>query len=163
MKILAVALAILTMSSAAFADNYRNVTGHVIAIEPVLTRISASPVKSCHIEHRYVNRSGNAVAGAIIGGAIGNQFGNGDGNVAMTILGAIAGSEVARNNNRMVTEQVEVCEVYYPAGSDYIANEYDIYYSVNGQQVVERVNSAVGQRAYIGQRKVFRVNYQAVN
>jgi uncharacterized protein YcfJ len=163
MKILAIALATLTLTSAAFADIYQNVTGKVIAIEPVLTRVAAAPVKSCHIEHRYVAQSGNAVAGAIVGGAIGNQFGKGDGNIAMTILGAIAGSEVARNNNRMVTEQVEVCELYYPAGSDYIANEYDIYYNVNGQQIVERVNSAVGQRAYIGQRKVFRVNYQAVN
>jgi uncharacterized protein YcfJ len=55
------------------------------------------------------------LGGAIIGGAIGNQFGAGSGKDAMTVLGAIAGADVAgrqmdRGSNGVVGyRQQEVC------------------------------------------------------
>lgn len=49
--------------------------------------------------------SGEQAAGAIVGGVIGNQFGKGDGNTAMTILGALAGANVAseRKQEKVIT------------------------------------------------------------
>lgn len=44
--------------------------------------------------------TGDAIVGAIIGGAIGNQFGSGSGKDAMTVLGAIAGADVANKKGR---------------------------------------------------------------
>jgi uncharacterized protein YcfJ len=48
---------------------------------------------------------GEVLGGAVVGGVIGNQFGKGDGNVAMTILGALVGSNVAseRKQEQVVT------------------------------------------------------------
>lgn len=46
--------------------------------------------------------AGDVVTGAIIGGVIGNQFGNGNGKDAMTVLGAIAGANVADQPRRVI-------------------------------------------------------------
>lgn len=43
--------------------------------------------------------TGDVALGAVIGGAIGNQFGGGSGKDAMTVLGAIVGADMARNNS----------------------------------------------------------------
>jgi uncharacterized protein YcfJ len=46
------------------------------------------------------NNTANTIVGALIGGALGNQVGGGSGKDAMTVLGAIVGADVARNNTR---------------------------------------------------------------
>lgn len=46
----------------------------------------------------YIDRPASQeeiIAGSVLGGAIGNQFGDGDGRVAMTVIGALVGGNIA--------------------------------------------------------------------
>ncbi|MDC9719366.1 MAG: glycine zipper 2TM domain-containing protein [Gammaproteobacteria bacterium] len=83
------------------------------------------PVKSCRVEQIpiYGTQSGGAqastadvVASAIFGGLLGNQVGGGTGKDAATLLGAIAGADMANKKGRdkqvvVGHKQQEVCDV----------------------------------------------------
>jgi uncharacterized protein YcfJ len=91
---------LMLTSTAAFADNvdaevqdhYKTVTRSVPHTEYVCEYVQV-PV--------YGRTGGGGAStfdklgGAIIGGAIGNQFGGGSGKDALTVLGAIAGADIA--------------------------------------------------------------------
>ena len=164
-KFLASVAVVLACSTMAFADATYDVKGKVVDIQPIYTKVS-NPVtqQQCHEEDRYVNggSAADTAAGAVIGGAIGNQFGEGDGKTAMTVLGAILGADAANRNSGSV-QRVTVCDTVYTEQASTVINEYEITYEVNGIYVVERVNSAQGERARIGQRKMFRVTYHTLN
>lgn len=99
-KFLTVAAAITLTSTAVYADtvdadirhHYKDVSISVPHTEYVCTTVDV-PV------YGRVGGGGastfDKLGGAIIGGAIGNQFGNGSGKDAMTVLGAIAGADIA--------------------------------------------------------------------
>jgi uncharacterized protein YcfJ len=94
------AIAFLFTSSAAYAervqgkieDHFQYITQDVPKTEKICTTVEV-PVYG-----QAPASTGDTIVGAIIGGAIGNQFGNGSGKDAMTILGAIAGADVANKN-----------------------------------------------------------------
>ena len=81
---------------ATVTDHYRN--------ETVSTPIRTNECINVEVPiyGQKQSTTGDAVAGAIIGGLIGNQFGSGDGKDAMTVLGAIAGADVARNTGSRI-------------------------------------------------------------
>ena len=107
MKTLLLIIATMFVASAANAQE-----AQVIKTEPLYeTRYE----RVCRDEYVTVQReyaprnSGNEIVGAIIGGVVGNQFGGGDGKTAMTAIGAVIGSNVARNNgNKHIHEETQI-------------------------------------------------------
>jgi uncharacterized protein YcfJ len=81
--------------NATVTDHFRTVTRDVPVTEHVCQTVEV-PV--------YGNKAstGDTIVGAIIGGAIGNQFGGGSGKDAMTVLGAIAGADIANKNGQRI-------------------------------------------------------------
>lgn len=83
------ALATLSVSTAASADNGCRNCGRIVNIETVSGHRSST---------------GGAVAGAIIGGAVGNQVGKGDGRQLATVAGVVGGAyvgkEIAENSDK---------------------------------------------------------------
>ena len=169
------AVSLIGIAGAAHADSYKT-QGKIVQINPVYTSVQQSqPQKSCYDvqvpiygkDRSKQGSTGDTVLGAIIGGAIGNQFGNGSGKDAMTVLGAIVGADAAnkKGGKRVIIgyQTDRQCEITYTYVNKTIINEYDIIYTVQGQRITVRVNRAVGENAYIGQRKDFRVNYQLLN
>lgn len=81
--------------------------------------------------------TGDVALGAVIGGAIGNQFGGGSGKDAMTVLGAIIGADVARNNSSTYQVQngyrnEQDCYQEPVSNMRTISNGYAVRYEWNG-------------------------------
>lgn len=95
------ALAVLTLTGSAFAQN-QVVSGEIVAVKPLYKTITVSePVRECRevvVQDQQANDSvGGMLIGGIAGGIIGNQVGKGDGNKIATAIGAVVGSQVGRN------------------------------------------------------------------
>ena len=74
------------------------------------------------------NANWRTFGGALIGGVIGNQFGSGHGKDAATILGAIAGGAIARNQGRDEVITLQLVELMITAedGTQYmVIQDYD--------------------------------------
>lgn len=166
---------LLITSSVAFANSFTT-TGRVVDIEPVYTNIrQQQPTQVCrNVEvpiYGTVQGGGNAgegaLAGMIIGGILGKGVsGNNDGAAAGAVIGGIIGANNSQNGNRRVItgyRSERQCNTEYEYVNTRVVNEYDITYNINGNNVTMRVNRVQGERAYIGQRKQFRINYQAMN
>tara|TARA_B100001094_G_C17941615_1_gene675860 strand:+ start:276 stop:818 length:543 start_codon:yes stop_codon:yes gene_type:complete len=161
------------LSSLAHAGNITT-TGEVIRIEPIYTQVSnRQPKQVCGNVDVPVYGSGgnnnagaNALAGMIIGGILGKGVtGKDNGAAAGAVIGGIIGADKAQNNGRQIIgyRSEYRCSTQYQNVQSNIVNEYRVTYNVNGHHLAVVVNSAVGQRAYIGQRKQFRIRYQLLN
>lgn len=106
----------------------------VVAVHAVV----GPPERRCWVERERVsedngNRAGGAIAGALIGGILGHQIGGGSGRDLATaggaVAGAVVGSNVAGNNDRVVSQNVERCRTT-PASTrpDY----WDVTYNFRG-------------------------------
>ena len=104
------------------------------------------PVKSCRIEQIpiYGTQAGgkqpstaDVVAGAIFGGLLGNAVGGGKGKDAATLLGAIAGADIANKSGKskqVITgqRQQEVCDVVMQQRSVNQVTGYKTYIEFGG-------------------------------
>ena len=162
---------IALFATTANANSYR-VQGKIVEIVPVYTKVNQqTPVEKCRdIEVPIYGRTGGnagegALGGMIIGGVLGKVLGGNDkGAAAGAILGGVVGANNSQGQRQITGYRTEYqCTTTYRNSSKSIINEYDIVYRVDGQRITLRVNRAVGQNAYVGQRKDFRVNYQLLN
>ena len=153
-------------------------TGKLIIIEHIVQTISKrQPQQVCRnvevpIYGTVQNNNGGAsggdvLAGAIIGGILGKAITGKDNGAA---FGALAGAMTSAEKKKNGTSQQIVgyktenrCETHYHNVQSQIVNEYRLIYLVDGHEFAYVVNSAVGQRAYIGQTKKFRIRYQMLN
>jgi len=113
MKKLIIAAAVAaTISTPVLADKYNygtsggTVVGTVVQVTPDTRTIKVQvPDMRCEMVDVPIYGGGrhaspfDKLGGAIIGGVVGNQFGGGSGKDALTVLGAIAGADIA--NKRM--------------------------------------------------------------
>ena len=127
MKKLVTIAAVLSMfGSVAFAGDTKIPSKVIDMQETYTTQVKNVPSQQCQTVDVpiYGTRqtggasTGDAVVGAIIGGVIGNQFGNGKGKDAMTVLGAIAGADMANKKGRTETvivgyKQQQQCSTVY--------------------------------------------------
>ena len=162
---------LFTASNAVANSNV--VQGKIVSIDPIYTNIQQQkPKQVCQeVEVPIYGRTGGgnagegALGGMIIGGVLGKVLGGNDkGAAAGAILGGVVGANNSQGQRRITGYRTEYqCTTTYRNSSKSIINEYDIVYRVDGQRITVRVNRAVGQNAYVGQRKDFRVNYQLLN
>ncbi len=168
-----IALAVALFGTSAQANQSYTVQGKVVQIQPVYTQVSVQkPSQHCrNVEVPIYGRTGGgnagegALGGMIIGGVLGKVLGGNDkGAAAGAILGGVVGANNSQGQRQITGYRTEYqCTTTYRNSSKSIINEYDIVYRVDGQRITVRVNRAVGQNAYVGQRKDFRVNYQLLN
>lgn len=147
--------------------------GTVTQVRPIHTQVSQqTPKNVCEqvqvpiYSNNGQSNNGNAILGAIIGGVIGNQFGKGDGNKAATAVGAAIGAvKGSQTGNQQIVgyQTTNQCRTVYSTSSVNVVNEYDVTYRVGGHEITMRVNRAVGEQAYVGQQKKFRLRYQIIN
>jgi len=107
------------------------------------------PVKSCRVEQIpiYGTQAGgkqasqastaDVVASAIFGGLLGNQIGGGTGKDAATLLGAIAGADIANKSGKskqviVGQKQQEVCDVVMQQRSVNQVTDYKTYIEFGG-------------------------------
>lgn len=170
-----VALIVALFATTVNAESFV-VTGKVVDIQPIYTKVRQNkPQKVCRTEEVPVygnvqgggDAAGGALAGMIIGGILGKGIsGNDDGAAAGAVIGGLIGADKGANGTKRVItgyKQQRTCSTEYVSVDSHVINEYNIVYNVNGFQVTQRVNSAQGQRAYVGQSKRFRVRYQPIN
>jgi uncharacterized protein YcfJ len=151
------------------------IQGRVVDIQPVYTNVrQQQPQEVCRnvevpvygtVQGQGAN-GGDVLAGMIIGGLLGKgATGQDNGAAAGAVIGGIIAAENGNNRQRVITgyRSERQCTTEYEYVNTRIINEYDITYNINGNQVTMRVNRVQGERAYVGQRKQFRVNYQALN
>jgi uncharacterized protein YcfJ len=173
-QILTGIVALVMLASTASA---RSITtnGEVTQVEPVYTRITqAQPRNVCRnvevpvygtVQGGGAN-GGDVLGGMIIGGLLGKgATGKDDGAAIGAIIGGMVAAENGNKGERVITgyRTERQCNTEYENVHTRVINEYDITYRVNGQYITMRVNRAVGERAYIGQPKRFRINYQLLN
>lgn len=172
-KIITILATVIGLANTAHAGNITT-TGEVIRIEPIYTQVSnRQPKQICGNVDIPVYGSGgnnnagaNALAGMIIGGILGKGVtGKDNGAAAGAVIGGIIGADKGQNNGRQIIgyRSEYRCSTEYQSVQSNIVNEYRVTFNVNGQHLVVVVNSAVGRRAYIGQRKQFRIRYQLLN
>jgi len=80
--------------------------------------------------------------GGIVGGLIGNQFGGGNGKKALTVVGALAGSSIARDIARSQSRTRypgRNCHTTYESQVVEDISGYDVTYEYRGQQFSKRV------------------------
>lgn len=160
-------IAILALGTGtALADPPHRVKARVTHVEPVYeTVIVETPVTRCHrevVERRVANPSvaGQTFAGAIIGAAIGRQFGDGNGRDALTVLGAVAGSAVAKERAargggrtvRVVREPVEHCTTEYRRHAERQLTGYWVEYRHRGRQYRIWTHERPGRHIRIARR-----------
>ena len=174
----------LLIASNAIADTtqYRPVTNSayyvsvpVVNADPIFsTRTVEHPVRQCttssrsvsnyssdhRYEHDYERRPARrnyfvpGLLGGIVGGLIGNQFGGGRGKKALTVLGAFAGSSIARDTARHHDQSrtyrdadrtpARVCHTTYESEVIESINGYNVTYEYNGQQFTKRLSDDPG-------------------
>ena len=186
-RILAIGLGSLAISavgcgtvSADSANNSYYVMAPVITTEPIVSRITTEhPVRTCVDDPGYRSDRGDraeshyrreweperggfipGLIGGLVGGIIGNQFGGGNGRKAMTIIGALAGSSIARNAaterrtsrnyyTRHDSRPRQICETRYQTGVSERITGYDVTYEYNGQQFSKRVAEDPGAQVQV--------------
>jgi uncharacterized protein YcfJ len=183
--LLASAIAIVPMATQAEGTNsvyYLNVP--VVRVDPVYSsRNIEHPVRVCRTEirnsqdqthRRFRNHYDDydrprdrhhafvpGLIGGLVGGLIGNQFGGGRGKKALTVVGALAGSsiarDIARGNERRYhrdydyreTTPTEVCRTTYDSQVVDSISGYDVTYEYDGQQFNKRVSEHPGDEMRI--------------
>jgi uncharacterized protein YcfJ len=173
MKKLIIAGIVALFATNVNADSSYTTEGIITDIQPIKTRVNQQrPVEKCQdVEVPIYGRTqngdagANALAGMIIGGLLGKGVTGDDGGAA---AGAVIGGVIGANNsqgNRVITgyRQERQCQTTYRNVNVHVVNEYDITYRIDRQRITIRVNRAVGERAWIGQTKNFRVRYQLLN
>ena len=166
------------VAGTANATVYNTVTGQLIKKEPVYTYVHQnSPQQVCTtvdvpvygtVQNNNTGASGGDVlAGAIIGGILGKAITGQDNGAGFgALVGAMTSAEKKKGGtSRQIVGYTKEnrCETKYISVQKKVANEYRLVYLVNGSQVAIVVNSAVGQNAFIGQHKQFRIHYQLLN
>lgn len=104
-KTLAVAGAVLALSSPAFAETVRDHYKTVIEQQPYRVEVC----KEVSVPGKK-NTEG-AIIGGIIGGVLGNQFGNGSGKDAMTGVGAITGAIIGGADKGRPSTSQRQCQI----------------------------------------------------
>lgn len=161
------------VSGIAHADNSYMTTGQLVDIKPIYTNVSSQqPYEQCGIRDVpvYGNTGGGAsggdvLAGMIIGGLLGKGVtGKDNGAAAGAVLGGVIAADKGQGGQRIIGyERQRVCETKYRNAQSQIVNQYRLIYDVDGHRMSYTVNRTVGESAYIGQRKRFRVRYQILN
>jgi len=164
---------ILLFTAQTVAANSNIVQGKIVSIDPVYTNIQQQqPQQSCrNVEVPIYGRTGGsnagegALGGMIIGGVLGKVLGGNDqGAAAGAILGGVVGANNSQGQRVITGYRTErQCSTTYTYSNTQVINEYDITYRVDGQIIKNRVNRAVGENAWVGQRKNFRVTYRILN
>jgi len=162
---------LFTASNAVANSNV--VQGKIVSIDPIYTNIQQQkPKQVCQeVEVPIYGRTGGgnagegALGGMIIGGVLGKVLGGNDqGAAAGAILGGVVGANNSQGKRVITGYRNEFqCNTTYTYVNTQVINEYNITYRVDGQRITMKVNRAVGESAYIGQRKDFRVTYRILN
>jgi len=160
-------LLLATTSASSSADTYSRTTpsssyyvsAPVVNVSPITTQRTVShPVRQCrtetiYSEHRYEHGRRNenlflpGLVGGIVGGLIGNQFGGGSGKKALTVVGALAGSSIARDaarQNRRSNQPREICHTTYETELIDDISAYDVTYEYAGQLFSKRMSQHPG-------------------
>ena len=172
--ILSMIVAIAIMNSSAYASGTVSY-GNVVQINPIYTNVrQQQPNKVCRnvdvpvygtVQGNGAN-GGDVLSGMIIGGLLGKgATGKDDGAAIGAIIGGMVAAENGNKGQQVITgyRTERQCTTEYEYVNTQVVNEYDIVYNINGNRVTIRVNRIQGERAYIGQRKKFRINYQSLN
>jgi uncharacterized protein YcfJ len=140
------------------------VSAPVVHVEPIYVRRTIDhPVRQCtesqdyryDYDSRYERDSHHresylvpSLFGGIVGGLIGNQFGGGNGKKALTVVGALAGSSIARDAARRRDYRprtpTRVCRTSYTSETVDEINAYDVTYEYQGQQFSKRMSEHPG-------------------
>jgi len=143
-------LTVANVAAADYGPRTQTVYAPVLDVEPVVREVMVQrPRQECWLETAVVpnyraqrRATGAAIAGGLLGGVIGHQFGSGRGNDAMTLIGTIVGSAVARDavNRRtgpagygreVTTEQ---CETVTESYAEERIDGYRVTYEYMGQR-----------------------------
>lgn len=160
----------LSLTAAAQTDLHGDsgsywISAPVVAVTPITSqRTIRHPVRQCtstrpdygrDYDHDYRTHGGHrresyflpGLFGGLVGGLIGNQFGGGSGKKALTVVGALAGSsiarDVARERNR-ASQPAEVCRTSYRNEVIEDVASYDVTYEYAGHQFNKRMSSHPG-------------------
>jgi uncharacterized protein YcfJ len=160
------------------------VTVPVLAADPIYnSRTVEHPIRQCTTDaphqpdyrHNHDYRSADEHAypryrprpryivpgliGGIVGGLIGNQFGGGRGNKALTVIGALAGSSIARETARRHDQSrvyqdyhhapTRVCHTTYESEIVESIDGYEVTYQYSGQQFTKRLSEHPGDHIRI--------------
>lgn len=143
------------------------ISAPVIRVNPITTRRTIEhPIRQCeratagHGRHRSSSHRRNyerhssegnyflqGLFGGLVGGFIGNQFGGGSGKKALTIVGALAGSSIARDAARQHDQSsypTQVCRTTYETEVIEDISAYDVTYEYGGQQFSKRMTEHPG-------------------
>ena len=139
----------------------------VVDVQPIYRTVRVqTPQRECWDEVVYEDRSrrrnGNApaaIAGGIIGGVVGHQFGSGRGNDAMTVLGTLVGSAIARDvaadrtrrdhHGYQEARTVQRCETRTEVSSEQRVDGYKVTYEYDGRHYVTRTREHPGDRVAV--------------
>jgi uncharacterized protein YcfJ len=173
-QILTSIMAFVILTSSAFAGS-TTTYGNVVQIDPIYTNVrQQQPNKVCRNVDVPVYGTvqgngasgGDVLGGMIIGGLLGKgATGKDDGAAIGAIIGGMVAAENSNNSKQVITgyRSERQCTTEYEYVNTQVVNEYDIVYNVNGNRIVIRSNRAQGERAFVGQRKRFRISYQLLN
>lgn len=142
------------------ADRYSY--AEVVDVEPIVRYVTVrQPRRECwneevYHEPRYRNQAGATIAGGLIGGVIGRQFGDGRGRDAMTVVGTLVGSAIARDGAARRNfyaeprrEVVQRCETHYDVHEEERIDGYRVTYVYGGREYTTRTSHDPGQRIRI--------------
>lgn len=153
----AMALSAANVSAQSASTYY--VAAPVVSVSPITTERTVSrPVRQCSTDNRHADRIYEhrhpqenlflpGLFGGIVGGLIGNQFGGGSGKKALTIVGALAGSSIARESAREQRRNAyprEVCRTAYEREVLRDVTAYDVTYEYAGQLFSKRMDHHPG-------------------
>jgi uncharacterized protein YcfJ len=161
------------VAGAAHADSFVT-TGKLIRKEPIVTYVTVNkPVHRCWEEQVPVYgetqgggaSAGDVLGGMILGGILGKGVTNKDDGAA---VGAVIGGMIAadkKQSKRVITgySTVSKCGTVDSTRREERVNQYRLVYLVDGHEFAYTVNSAVGNNAWIGQSKRFRIRYQMLD
>lgn len=166
---LAAVLLTASLSLPAAAEDYGEpgsywISAPVVDVTPILSqRTVRHPVRQCTTasyredDYDYRQRSHHSgsyflpgLFGGLVGGLIGNQFGGGSGKKALTIVGALAGSSIARDaarnreERRTYSRPMETCRTTYQNEVIDDVTAYDVTYEYAGRRFNKRMNTHPG-------------------
>lgn len=169
------AIIVAFFATIANADSYIT-NGRIIEINPVYTNVLRNAPKTVcrNVEvpvYGTVQGGGDAAGGALLGMLLGGAIGKGvtgkdNGAAAGAVIGGLIGADKGANGTRRVITGYKTerqCSEEFTQQQVSVVNEYDLVYDINGHRYTMRVNSAMGQRAYIGKIQKFRISYQPLN
>ncbi|MGD8415966.1 MAG: glycine zipper 2TM domain-containing protein [Pseudomonadales bacterium] len=133
------------------------VSAPVVAVQPIVSQHTLrQPVRQCSTvryadDYAYRRNEGSqfvpSLLGGLVGGLIGNQFGGGNGKKALTIVGALAGSSIARDAARQRQRRdypTEVCRTTYRSEVTEAVTAYDVTYEYAGRHFEKRMSEDPG-------------------